>query len=125
MQDQCHRGTIRCMSHEFGALALVDAALSTEDRLKLALTQSQAKGVTQNRIRHAMSELAAGNIQNVHRWLGEVAETSPAKAVELFLQLAEFTLPKVKAIQVADTTPGRERSLLGMSVAELEALSEE
>jgi hypothetical protein len=117
------------MSHTFASLALVNADLGvelpTEQRLQLALSQSQARGVTQNRIRAAMAELAAGNIENVHKWLGQVAEQSPAKAVELFLELAQFTLPKVKAVAVdVSQRSNGERSLLGMSLAELEAMSE-
>lgn len=94
---------------------------TTQERLDLALTEpanpaalkpNQVKAITQNRIRSAMSELAHGNIDNVNTWLQQVATGTydkdgkltslpqPAKAVELFLQLAEFTLPKMKAVQI-------------------------
>lgn len=86
----------------------------------LALTQGQARKVTQNRIRSAMAELAHGNIGKVNEWLDRVGAQDPARAIELFLQLSEFTLPKLKAvaIDVKDTSGG----LKTLSVRELEQL---
>lgn len=86
----------------------------------LALTQGQAKKITQNRIRSAMAEMAHGKIDKVNAWLDEVADKDPARAIELFMQLAEFTLPKLKAVAIdVKTTDGTVRNL---SVAQLEAM---
>src|SRR6266404_7858370 len=93
--------------------------LTTEQRMQLALLepghadalpQGVVRGVTQNRIRSAMAELAHGKIDKVAAWLEQVAtgiadskgqmltRPDPAKAVELFMQLAEYSLPKLKAV---------------------------
>lgn len=121
-----------------GEYAVVDEragiSISTQQRLEmalspdpatshhpLALTQGQAKKVTQNRIRNAMAELSHANIGKVNGWLDEVATKDPARAVELFLQLAEFTLPKLKAVAI-DVKDNSGVSLKSMSVRDLEAL---
>jgi len=120
------------MSFAQHTLLTSDGGLTTEERLELALrdptapgalTQAQAKNVTQNRIRSAMAELAHGNIENVHKWLGRVAEESPAKAVELFIELAQFNLPRLKAVAVdVRSTDGSVKTL---SVNELEKIVSE
>jgi hypothetical protein len=123
------------MSHPYAKNALLTAdggGLTTEERLELALrdpeapgafTAGQARNITQNRIRSAMAELAHGNIENVHHWLARVAETSPAKAVELFIELAQFNLPRLKAVAVdVRSTDGSVKTL---SVSELEKIVSE
>lgn len=112
------------MDTRYGANALVNkdgTGLTTEERLELALsdpkdpralTQHVTKAVTQNRIRSAMAELAHGQIDKVAGWINQVAEgvqtadgnyltrPDPGKAVELFLQAAEYSLPKLKAVAI-------------------------
>ena len=60
------------------------------------LTEKAKKLVTQNKIRQAFHHLALNNLDAVQSWLHKVAEDSPAKAVELFLELAKFSLPQLK-----------------------------
>jgi hypothetical protein len=62
--------------------------------------------VTRERIRYAVAELAGMNIGNVHRWLGEVAQSNPARAIELYIELVSFSLPKLKAQAVIVNDPG-------------------
>lgn len=76
--------------------------------------------VTRARIRHAFAELAHGNMQHVERWLHEVAQTSPAKAVELFIELAQFSAPKLKAVAVDVTS--KDGSVERLSIAELQSI---
>jgi hypothetical protein len=97
----------------------LDLAL-TEPTHKLALTQGQAKKVTQNRIRSAMAELAHGKIDKVNRWLDEVSEKEPARAIELFMQLAEFSLPKLKAVSI--DLKSSDGNVKNYTVAQLEAM---
>jgi hypothetical protein len=106
--------------------------LTTEQRLQLslitpdapgALTQRQAGQITANRIRSAMAELAHVNIDNVHEWLRQVAAQSPAKAVELFIELAQFSLPKLKAVAV--DVRSSDGSVKSLSVSELEKIVSE
>ena len=62
--------------------------------------------ITRERIRYAVAELAGMNIGNVHRWLGEVAQANPARAIELYIELVSFSLPKLKAQAVVVSDPG-------------------
>jgi hypothetical protein len=112
---------------EFEEYATVEH--NTEERLRAylvgdkkpgkALTSALAGKVTRERIRFAFSELAALNVDNVHKWLGEVAQQSPAKAIELFMQLASYTLPQLKATAI-DVRSG-DGSVKNISYAELAA----
>lgn len=118
--------------------------LTTDQRLELALRepnapeamkQGQVRVVTQNRIRSAMAELAHGNIENVHGWLQQVAtgvpatESSPGtrpdpkSAVELFMQLAEYSLPKLKAVAI--DVRSSDGSVKQLSVSDLEKIVSE
>lgn len=118
------------MSHEFGGRALVQGGevLSTQDRINLglmdptdtrALTQRQIKEVTANRLRAAMSEVIGENINQLNGWLLKVAEDSPKAAIELVIELAQFSLPKLKAVAV-DVRSG-DGSVKTLSVSDLEA----
>ncbi len=118
--------------------------LTTEQRMQLALLepghadalpQGVVRGVTQNRIRSAMAELAHGKIDKVAAWLEQVAtgiadskgqmltRPDPAKAVELFMQLAEYSLPKLKAVAI-DVRSG-DGSVKQYSITDLEKIVSE
>lgn len=70
--------------------------------------------VTRSRIRYGVSELVNGNIENVQRWLQEIGNgvvdprdptkwvcmPRPADAIELFIELLQFSVPKMKSISV-------------------------
>lgn len=131
----------------FGKHALINddgTGLTTEQRLQLsllepgnpqAMTQAAVRGVTQNRIRSAMSELAHANISKVNDWLDKVAEgqrdsegrvivrPDPAQAIRLFMGLAEYTLPKLKAVAV--DVRSSDGSVKQMSIKDLEAIAAE
>lgn len=119
----------------YASRALVEAdgtGLTTEQRLQLslitpnderALSQAIVGKITTNRIRMAMAELAHGKIDLVSEWLDDVARTNPAKAVELFMQLAEYTLPKLKAIAV--DVRSSDGSVKNLSTADLERIVSE
>jgi hypothetical protein len=66
-------------------------------------TEKAIKALTQQKIRQAFANLAHNNLDAVQSWLHSVAQDSPARAVELFLQLAEFSLPRLKATEVTVT----------------------
>lgn len=118
--------------------------LTTEQRLELALrdpnapaamSQGQVKAVSQNRIRSAMAELAHGNIDNVHHWLRQLAEgifdaegkcvsrPDPKGALEAFMELAQFSLPKLKAVAI--DVRSSDGSVKQLSVADLEKIVSE
>ncbi len=45
--------------------------------------------------REAFKKLMEKNTPKMQKWLDEVAQEDPAKAMELMLKLAEFVLPKL------------------------------
>jgi hypothetical protein len=118
--------------------------LTSEQRLQLSLIepqnpnamgQGQVRAVTQNRIRSAMAELAHGNIDNVNAWIQTVAagvfdaegkcivRPDPARAVELFMEMAQFSLPKLKAVAI--DVRSSDGSVKQLSVSELEKIVSE
>lgn len=118
------------MSDEFGsrALAVPGNTLSTQDRIDLglmeptdprALSQREIKAITTQRLRAAMSEVVGENIVKINTWLDQVAADSPKAAIELVIELAQFSLPKLKAVAV-DVRSG-DGSVKTLSVADLEA----
>jgi hypothetical protein len=95
------------------------------------LSTAKIDAVSKARIRRAWAELAQGNIEDVQTWLHQVAAGSvhpdtgqvitnpnPGRAIELFIEIAKFSTPQVKAVSV-EINDGK--SVKRMSVAELEA----
>lgn len=117
------------MTEEFARRTVADKhgdLLSTEQRTALslvkpthpmAMSQTLLKAVTQNRIRSSMAELAHGNIDFVNDCLHKVALDSPAKAIELFIELAKFSLPQMKETAVTVTQNNATKTY---TIAELE-----
>lgn len=97
------------MTQKFGshALAQDEFQMTTQERIAAGLADTPQAGALslpkinalgKARLRTALSELAAGNVDNVNLWLQQVAAQSPAKAIELFIQLAEFGAARLKAV---------------------------
>lgn len=72
--------------------------------------QKYLKLHTQNKIRQAFHNLAINNLDAVQKWLHDVAADSPAKAVELFLELAKFSLPQLKETALTVTQNNQTRT---------------
>lgn len=118
----------------FGSNALILAdgtSLSTRERIELgldgatagsplALSQGKIKQLAQNQIRAAFADLAHGNVGKVQAWLDSVAEKNPALAIQLYLQIAEFSLPKLKAVAI-DVSDDR-KELRNLSIADLQSI---
>lgn len=111
------------MSIDFATRALIEGEfqLPTEDRLELSVLNPGSRGtltlptvnkVTIARIRHAMMNLTHELYPDVLKWIRDVGAINPKVGVELFLELAQFSLPKLKAIAVAvsDATDTRKLS---------------
>jgi hypothetical protein len=86
---------------------LADAATATYSRATRVVmlppdptSEKHVKAHTQNKIRQAFHQLAHNNLDAVQAWLHDVARDSPARAVELFIELARFSLPQLKASEV-------------------------
>lgn len=91
------------------------------------LSPRQANAITKARVNLALSQLAEANIDNVQQWLTEVGRVSPAEAIRLYMELMEFTTPRLKAAQVnlnanADLNPNGQRQLSEMSISELQSV---
>lgn len=71
-----------------------------------SMAEKGRKLYLQNQIRQAFHQLAANNLDAVQSWLHKVAEDSPAKGVELFIELAKFSLPQLKETAVTVTQNG-------------------
>ncbi len=95
------------------------------------LKTTKIDAVSRSRIRRAFAELAQGNMEEVEQWLHQVAEgitdettgqrltnPNPREAITLFIELAKFTTPQVKAVSI-EVSDGK--SVKRMSIAELEA----
>lgn len=81
------------------------------------------------RLNYALSELVNAGSEKVLKWLDLVAERDPAAAVRLYMELAEFSQPRLKAAQVianlsaGDT--GHASNMRSMSIEELERIANE
>jgi hypothetical protein len=90
------------------------------------VTPRQANAIMKARIQFGLSQLADNNIEKVEQWLREVGSRSPAEAIRLFMELLEFGLPRMKAMQInanADLTPPQgSRDMATMSIEELQSI---
>lgn len=122
------------MPPQFGqnALAADEFQLTTDERARVGLTDphhpaalpaSKIGKIGKARISWALGELAGMNIDNAHEWLRQVAQDSPAKAFELFLELVKFSAPQLKAVAV-DVRSG-DGTVRTFSTSELEKLVSE
>ena len=80
------------------------------------------------RLNYALSELANEGATKFLKWLDLVAERDPMQAARLYMELLEFSQPRLKAAQViANLTPsgdaGAGNKLRDMSIAELEEMA--
>ena len=51
-------------------------------------------------IREAISDIVAGNIENIQKWLDDIAGDDPSKAMNLLLQLMEYKIPKLSRTEL-------------------------
>ncbi len=66
-----------------------------------ALTEQQLSRVSTGRVRYALSQLAQNNVDQVQRWLTAVeASDGPKAAMELFLKMIEYSVPKLSRTEV-------------------------
>lgn len=87
-------------------------------------TPRQATQISKARLAFALAELAEGHVDHVSGWLRDVAEKNPAEAIRLYMELMEFSTPRMKAAQVnvnADVpmTPNGQKRLQDMTLEEL------
>ena len=103
--------------------------MPTEERLALtmvkpdapaAMSTAAANKITSARIRYALANMSHELYPEVLGWIREVAKQSPSRATELYLELVQFSIPKLKAVAIAvtDENPNPKR----MSLAELQSI---
>ncbi len=63
-----------------------------------------------NDIREAYKKLLDKNIDNLDKWLNEIAKTSPARAFDIILRLSEFVIPKINRGSM-DLTIGKAKEI--------------
>jgi hypothetical protein len=57
-----------------------------------------AEGKDTKKLREAIAAITNGGVEDFQRALGEVLEENPAKYLELYLRLLEYTMPKLRSI---------------------------
>lgn len=115
-------------STDFGVNALVgledEFQMSSEERIQHSLANpglpktlplGRVNNVTLARIRYALANMAYGLEDEVVAWIRQVAADSPKAAVELYLELVQFSVPKIKAVAISQHTtsdkPARELTM--------------
>lgn len=86
----------------------------------LKLTLKNADRATAPKIRGMVNELLAGNMQNADKALQQLFALNPKEALKLYIELAQFTLPTLKAVAVAVDDRSEKPSTL--TFAQLQAL---
>ncbi len=91
--------------------------------------------VSRSKIRYGVSELVALNIDNVNRWLQEIANgtkdesgkwvshPAPRAAIELFIELLQFSVPKMKSVAV--DVRDKSGSVARLSISDLRSIVDE
>src|SRR6266508_4564190 len=92
-----------------------------DKRPKTGGRQRGTPNVVTRDVRQAMAMLTEGTLLNLQRWLDQVARDDPAKAIELFIRLLEFSIPKLHTA-VVDIREPAVRTVQHLSIAELEAM---
>jgi len=57
-----------------------------------------AEGKDTKKLREAIAAITTGGVEDFQRALSEVLEDNPAKYLELYLRLLEYTMPKLRSI---------------------------
>lgn len=106
--------------------ALVDGefAMSGEERLRQSVSSPGSRGtvsiprannVSLARIRYNLQAFSHDTYEEAVAAWREVAKNNPARALELWIELAQFSLPKLKAVAVLQTSNADDPSLKGFA----------
>ena len=55
-------------------------------------------------IRGAYQLLIENNLGNLKKWIEEIAEENPEKAIDVIIKLSEYVVPKLSRTEVKETT---------------------
>jgi hypothetical protein len=118
---------------DFLSLTQEEFAQPTERRIQRGLEQPVDKSnagsmqlgainkISQARIRYAVAELTGMNLDKASAWLDALALDSPAKALELLLELLKFTTPQQKSMTV-ESTPTETTNFGNLTMKQLQGL---
>ncbi len=86
-----------------------------------ALSEQQLQRVSTGRVRYALSQLAQNNVEAVQGWLDAIVVTDgPAKALELYLKLLEYSVPKLTRTEVKVESDGNDTPLDRLDYSDLQ-----
>jgi hypothetical protein len=93
------------------------------DSLPEAISELQLQRVSTGRVRYALSQLAQNNVVKVQEWLDNVALVDgPAKALELYLKMLEYSVPKLTRTEVKIEDSAGNTALAALSVEDLQEM---
>jgi hypothetical protein len=77
-------------------------------------------------IKQAYQTLIENNLDNLTRWLNQIAKDNPEKAIGIMMGLSEYVIPKLGRIDADITTKGKElnQSPYDLSKLSVKALKE-
>jgi hypothetical protein len=77
-------------------------------------------------IKQAYKELIENNVDNLTKWLSDIAKNNPEKAIYILINLSEYVIPKLGRIDSDLTTKGEKitQSQYDLSKLSVEALKE-
>lgn len=99
--------------------APVFSARDIQDIIEAPLDSKAQQKADQARVRKALMYLAKGNVHRAQAWLDRVAQTDPARAIDLWLKMLKFTVPELRAVAV-DLHATTDAQPTKLSIADLE-----
>lgn len=88
-----------------------------------ALSEQQLARVSTGRVRYALSQLAQNNVKNVQAWLDAVVVCEgPARALELYLKMIEYCVPKLSRTEVKVEDAAGNTAVAQLSIEDLQDL---
>jgi predicted KAP-like P-loop ATPase len=75
-------------------------AFDKETASKAGKKSKRNKGNEVLELRTHFIDLLTTNKENLQKWIDEVAETDPAKALELIIKMSAFVIPKLRTVEL-------------------------
>ena len=91
--------------------------------LPVSLTETQLQRVSTGRVRFALSQLAQQNVTQVQHWLDAVCLIDgPKAAMELYLKLIEYSVPKLSRTEVKVEDSDGNTAVAQLSIEDLQQM---
>jgi DNA-binding GntR family transcriptional regulator len=111
------------MAQRTDPVSLEERRAAREASLPDALSEQQLQRVSTGRVRYALSQLAQNNIEHVQSWLDAVVlNEGPKVALELYLKLIEYCVPKLSRTEVKVEDSAGNTAIAQLSIADLQDL---